>query len=299
MSAVNQLRSLSSLDAKKNLYLSGTFIKKNASGSAIFNVDDTGTTISTPLYVNSTATFNSSVLIQSDLTASAVSASALSVNGASTLNTLTVNGQTTINSGLTVSGDLTVNAGATFSGQLVVTGSLNITNDLTSSGNVKVNGVVSGSQLNAATLLVSGSNALTNIGTGLLTNSRYNIKTVLEAIDSKIASDTAAINTNYNNMRYVASASFAGGNVPGIFNPEEGRLQFIIPTSKFNGSDIDKVALDVMVNPHDLGYYTNDLVSVSMSVNGSNQIVVTVEAGLTNASDFCKVVAVKESGNIL
>lgn len=133
----------------------------------------------------------------------------------------------------------------------------------------------------------TGSSDLTNIGSGLITNSEYNVEKVFRAIDTKLSTATtvSTISDVYASLRYHAT-----GTLDGSGNKVLNLLS--LKGSKFADTELDFVSVNVMVREDNTKPWTNDLVSVYMDTN-SGGVRVTIDAPGA-PSWLYKIVAVNE-----
>ena len=127
----------------------------------------------------------------------------------------------------------------------------------------------------------------TNIGSGLVTNSEYNIEKTFRAIDTKLASATtvSTISSVYSSLRYHAT-----GTLDGSGNKVLDLLS--LKGAKFADTELDFITVNVMVREDNTKSWTNDLVSVYMTAS-AGAVVVTIDAPGA-PSWLYKIVAVNE-----
>lgn len=137
----------------------------------------------------------------------------------------------------------------------------------------------------------TGSSNFSNIGSGLVNDSEFNIEKVFRAIDTKLSTATtvSTISDVYASLRYHAT-----GTLDGSGNKVLNLLS--LKGSKFADTQLDYVSINVMVRATSGDAWTNDLVSVYMDTN-SGGVRVTIDApGAPNW--LYKIVAVNENNSM-
>jgi hypothetical protein len=134
-------------------------------------------------------------------------------------------------------------------------------------------------------LKLSGSQ-FTSISTPVV-DSKFDVSDAIHALDQKIYDRTVSINNFYNERRLVITGTLSSGTQTINLTANSANI--------FAGSQMDYIALDIMVDTDGSGY-TNDLVAVKMYVFGAGTLMVSIDAPASPTAKF-RLIAVNEKNS--
>ena len=135
---------------------------------------------------------------------------------------------------------------------------------------------------------LSGS-AFTNITTPVVSG-KYDVDAAIHALDAKVGANATSIVNAYDALRVVTTGSLSTGtaiiNLTTVGAPVSGQNMFAT-------TEMDYIALDVMVDTEGSGSYTNDLVAIKLFTD-AGALKVQIDAPASGPDAKYRLIAVNE-----